>query len=161
MGSNGEDGRSHVTGVLLVLGSALVFSVAGVLTKIVESDPRTVVCWRGLFSAPLIVLYAIWREKGRPLGIIFDLGWKGWTLATIGSLASAAFIAAFKLTYVANVAIIYTIVPFVAAGLGWLALRERVRASTLLAAGAPLPAWRSCLRAAPERATSRAIFWPS
>jgi drug/metabolite transporter (DMT)-like permease len=105
------------------------------LTKLVASDSWTVVCWRGLFSAPVIVIYAMWREKSRPLRAVFDLGWKGWTLATIGSLASAAFIASFKLTYVANVVVIYATVPFAAAMLGWLALRERVRASTLLAAG--------------------------
>jgi drug/metabolite transporter (DMT)-like permease len=131
----GHDSRAHVQGVLLVLASAVAFSLAGVLTKMAASDAWTVVCWRGLFSAPLIVLYVVWRERGRPLGAVFDLGWKGWTLATLGSLASAAFISAFKLTYVANVAVIYATVPFAAAALGWLVLRERVRASTLLAAG--------------------------
>jgi drug/metabolite transporter (DMT)-like permease len=134
-GNSDEDGRSQLIGVLLVLGSALAFSLAGVLTKMVESDAWTVVCWRGLFSILPIVLYAVWREKVRPLDAIRDLGWKGWTLATVGSLASAAFIAAFKLTYVANVVVIYATVPFVAAGLAWLALRERVKTSTLLAAG--------------------------
>jgi drug/metabolite transporter (DMT)-like permease len=129
------DKHAHMLGVLLVLASAAAFSLAGVLTKMVASDSWTVVCWRGLFSAPLIVLYVLWRERRKPLGAIFALGWKGWTLATLGSLASAAFIAAFKLTYVANVAIAYATVPFAAAALGWLALRERVRATTLLAAG--------------------------
>jgi drug/metabolite transporter (DMT)-like permease len=133
-----EASRGRTAGVLLVLGSAVAFSLAGVLTKLVESDAWTVVCWRGFFGAPLIVLYVMWRARGRPRGTPFRLGWQGWALATITSLTSAAFIAAFKLTYVANVVIVYATVPFVAAGLGWLALRERVRASTLAAAAAAL-----------------------
>jgi drug/metabolite transporter (DMT)-like permease len=133
-----EAGRGRTAGVLLVLGSAVAFSLAGVLTKLVESDAWTVVCWRGFFGAPLIVLYVMWRARGGPAGATFRLGWQGWGLATITSLTSAAFIAAFKLTYVANVVIVYATVPFVAAGLGWLALRERVRASTLAAAAAAL-----------------------
>jgi drug/metabolite transporter (DMT)-like permease len=131
-------GRSHTVGVLLVLGSAVAFSLAGVLTKLVASDAWTVVCWRGFFGAPLIVLYVLWRARGRPGGTPFRLGWQGWALATVTSLTSAAFIAAFKLTYVANVVIVYATVPFVAAGLGWLVLRERVRAATLAAAAAAL-----------------------
>jgi drug/metabolite transporter (DMT)-like permease len=130
--------RAHTLGVLLVLASAACFSLAGVLTKMVPSDSWTIVCWRGLFAAPLIVLYVLWRERRRPLGAIFRLGWRGWVLATLGSLCSAAFIAAFKATYVANVAVIYATVPFAAAVLGWLALRERVRVSTLLAAAGAL-----------------------
>jgi drug/metabolite transporter (DMT)-like permease len=138
MAAVGRAGRSHTVGVLLVLGSAVAFSLAGVLTKLVASDAWTVVCWRGFFGAPLIVLYVLWRARGRPGGMTFRLGWQGWGLATVTSLTSAAFIAAFKLTYVANVVIVYATVPFVAAGLGWLVLRERVRAATLAAAAAAL-----------------------
>jgi drug/metabolite transporter (DMT)-like permease len=129
-----EHAHAHTLGVLLVLASAVAFSLAGVLTKLVASDSWTVVCWRGLFSIPPIVIYVVWRDRTKPLGAIFHLGWRGWTLATLGSLASAAFIASFKLTYVANVAVIYATAPFAAAALAWLVLRERVRVATLLAA---------------------------
>ncbi|MEO1161845.1 MAG: DMT family transporter, partial [Pseudomonadota bacterium] len=45
-----------------------------------------------------------------------------------------AFIAAFKMTYVANVAIIYATVPFAAALLEWLLMRQKVRHPTMVAA---------------------------
>jgi drug/metabolite transporter (DMT)-like permease len=124
--------------VFLVLGSAIAFSFAGVLTKAVQCDAWTVMSWRGFFSIPPILAYVAWRGRRRPFGVTFRLGWKGWALATVSSLASAAFIASFKLTYVANVVVIYSTVPFIAAGLGWLALRERVRASTPTAAAVAL-----------------------
>ena len=133
-----DGGRRHATGVLLVLGSAVAFSLAGTLTKVVSSDAWVVMSWRGLFSIPPILAYVAWRGRGRPLAFAFRLGWKGWALASVSSCASAAFIASFKLTYVANVVAIYSTVPFIAAGLGWLVLRERVRLSTLVAAAAAL-----------------------
>lgn len=130
------DGRRHLIGVLLVLASALVFSLAGVLTKMIESDAWTIACWRGLFGAILIALYVAWRDRrqGSELAEGFSLGWRGWLLATIGSLSTLAFINAFKLTYVANVAIIYATAPFIAAALEWMLRGVGVRPSTMLAA---------------------------
>ena len=130
------DGRRHLIGVLLVLASALVFSLAGVLTKMIESDAWTIACWRGLFGAILIAFYVAWRDRrqGRGLTEGFSLGWRGWLLATIGSLSTLAFINAFKLTYVANVAIIYATAPFIAAALEWMLRGVGVRPSTMLAA---------------------------
>lgn len=130
--------RQHLTGVLLVIASAVVFSLAGILTKMIESDAWTIACWRGLFGAVFITLYVLWRQRGRPLRDSFALGWRGWLLATIGSLSTLAFINAFKLTYVANVAIIYATAPFIAAALEWMMRGAGVRPSTMLAATASL-----------------------
>lgn len=127
-------GGSRVAGILLVAASALVFSLTGVLTKLIASDVWTIACWRGLLGGAAILLYVLWCGRGRPAGPVLRLGWRGWLLASVGSLASLAFIAAFKLTYVANVAVIFATAPFMAAALEWLALRERLRPATLLAA---------------------------
>ncbi len=61
-------------------------------------------------------------------------------MASVGSLASVAFVYAFKLTYVANVAVIYAAAPFVAAGLGWWIMREVVLPRTLVAGGTAMVA---------------------
>ncbi len=132
VGARQRDGR--VLGALLVLGSALVFSLAGVLTKLIEAGAWTIVCWRGLLGGLLIAAYVAWLDRGKPWGARFRLGWRGWLLAGVGSLASLAFIFAFKLTYVANVAVLYATAPFMAAGLAWWLFRERPLARTLLAA---------------------------
>ncbi len=134
--STADNARRHLIGVLLVLASAVVFSLAGILTKVIESDAWTIACWRGLFGAVFITLYVLWRERksGARLGDSFSLGWRGWLLASIGSLSTLAFINAFKLTYVANVAIIYATAPFIAAALEWMIRGVGVRPSTMLAA---------------------------
>ncbi len=129
------DANERLLGVVLVTASAAVFGLAGVLTKSIHADPLTINCWRGLVGGLLVAVYVFWRRRRdgsstRPL----RLGWRGWFMAVVGACASIAFIAAFKNTYVANVAIIYATAPFVAALLGWLLLRERVRSQTLLCA---------------------------
>lgn len=126
----------HLVGASLVIASAVAYSMAGVLTKAIEADAWTIVCWRGLIGGLLMVAYVGWQERRRPLPLRqrFRLGWRGWLLASIGSLAGLAFIFSFKLTYVANVAVIYATAPFIAAALAWLATRERFRLQTAAAA---------------------------
>ena len=126
--------EKHLLGIFLIVVSALVFSFAGVLTKSIEADAWTIACWRGLIGGILIVAYVAWLDRKKPLHESFRLGWQGWLLASVGSLASLAFIFAFKLTYIANVAVIYATAPFVAAGLSWWLLRERFRWRTAIAA---------------------------
>ncbi|RED53656.1 DMT family transporter [Aestuariispira insulae] len=124
----------HGLGVVLVLLSALAFSLAGIFTKLIEADSITIACWRGLFGFLAIVMF-LWIRTGRnPVKSMRALGWRGWCLATVGALASLAFISAFKMTYVANVAIIYATAPFIAGLLEWGLLRRTMRPSVMLAA---------------------------
>ena len=102
----------------------------------VSADAWTVSCWRGLIGGILITAYVAWSGRRARSGKTFHLGWKGWLLACVGSAASLAFIFAFKLTYVANVAVIYATVPFMAAALGWQLLGERMEIRTAVAAAA-------------------------
>ena len=124
----------HLAGIVLVLLSALAFSLTGILTKAISADVWTILGWRGLVGGLLITAYAGWLGRRKPLHETFRLGWRGWVLASVGSVASIAFIAAFKMTYVGNVAIIYATAPFLAAAIGWLVMRERFRRRTLAAA---------------------------
>ena len=121
------------TGALLVIASALTFSLSGVLTKTIEADVWTILCWRGLIGGLMIAIYVVVRRRHRSIGMAFRLGRQGWILASIGSLASITFIYAFRLTYVANVTLIYSTVPFMTAALGWWLLREHVPTRTVVA----------------------------
>ncbi len=125
-------------GATMILASAAVFALAGVLTKSIAADPMTIACWRGLVGGLLIGAYVALRRRRGETRERLSLGWKGWTLAVVGAAASVAFIAAFKFTYVANVTIIYATVPFVAALLAAILLREPLRARTFVAAAVSL-----------------------
>lgn len=116
--------KSHFTGVMLVAMSAFVFSLAGVFTKGVNAGSWEIIFWRGVFAAGFIVLYAIWRGAFKKEFV--QMGRGGVTAAIVGASASAAFVAAFKLTSMANVALIYAAAPLVATLLAWVWIRELI-----------------------------------
>lgn len=130
--SHAAAGTERTLGAGLVVASAAFFAMAGIFTKTIASDPWTIACWRGLVGGLLITAYVLWRSGRRGVGFAF--GWRGWAMVAVGVLASLGFIAAFKYTYVANVAIIYASVPLIAAALEWLFLRVRPRAATIVMA---------------------------
>ncbi len=124
-------------GAIMVLLSAVAWSLAGPLTKGVTADAWAVLAWRGLISGAVILAYVAWRSGG----IMADLrrmGWAAWAATAIGSVATVAFIASFKLTAVAHVAVIYGTAPFWAAGVAWLWLRERTSRTVVIASTAAL-----------------------
>jgi len=134
MSVSNPSNSAYFLGIILVIASALAFSLAGTLTKLIAADAWTISCWRGLIGGLLITAYVAWADRRRSLKDKFRLGWRGWLLATVGSAASLAFIFAFKMTYIANVAVIYATVPFMAAALAWWLIGEKLRRTTAIAA---------------------------
>lgn len=130
--------ESRFLGVALVLASAAFYGLSGIFTKTIASDAWTIACWRGFTGAIFVSIYVLWRARGRPKRQSLRLGLGGWLVAVVGALASIAFITSFKMTYVANVTVIYATVPFVAAFLEWIFLRERPQGRMLVAAAVSL-----------------------
>ena len=120
--------RDHRLGIALVCASAVPFAAAGIFTRLITADVWTVLVWRAVIGGLLIWIYARRQEHG------LAMGWRGWLLALVGGVASIAFLAAFRMTYVANVTLIYAMAPFAAAGLDRLIRGERVRSEVLRAA---------------------------
>jgi drug/metabolite transporter (DMT)-like permease len=125
---------SHALGILLVVASTAFFALAGIFTKSTTADPWTIACWRGLVGSIAIGAYVLLRRDKSIPSQSLRLGWRGWALAVVGAVSSAFFIAAFKHTYVANVAVIYATIPFMAAGIDWAAWRLAPRVQTIVTA---------------------------
>ncbi len=122
---------THAQGVALVCISAIAFSTAGLFTKGVSADAWSVIFWRGVSAAVFTLVYALLRGD-------FRREWHGFGAAAWGSTllsvsGTAAFIPAFKLTSIANVALIWASAPFVTALLAWVLLKERPSQRVLLA----------------------------
>jgi drug/metabolite transporter (DMT)-like permease len=118
-------------GVMLVLISAVVFSSVGLFVKGVDADSWTILFWRGLSASAFTLIYISWR--GSLYREFMLMGKPGISAAIIGALATAAFIPSFKYTSIANVSLIYAAVPFAAAAIAWIWMREKPALPVLLA----------------------------
>lgn len=125
-------------GILLVTISAIIWSTVGLFAKGITADVWTILFWRGLFSVLSLGAY-VWIKSETGLSTEFkQLGWPGWISALVGAAATVCFISAFKYTSIANVSIIYAVVPFIVAILAWGLMREKSSIKTLVAAAAAL-----------------------
>lgn len=109
-------------GIALMLGSAFLFSTAGIFAKGVSAVAWQVIFWRAFFSA--ILASGTIAARGRLGAEYLRMGWRGVLSAFIGATGTAMFLSAFKHTSVANVALIYSATPLLAALLAWVFLRE-------------------------------------
>lgn len=111
---------AHTKSVLLLLVAALLWSVGGVLMKLVDWPPLAVGGGRGLVAA-LFLLALTWRS--RP----FRWGWLPFATAVTYTGCTLLFAAATKLTTAANAILLqYTAPAFVALFGAWI-LKERPR----------------------------------
>jgi drug/metabolite transporter (DMT)-like permease len=125
-------------GLVLVTGSAMAWSTAGFFTRLISLDSWTMLAWRGIFGAiGMALVILITGRRGTWRGAR-DMGWPGWLFAVISAIAMVFFITSLRHTTVAHVAVIYATVPFIAAALGWLTMREMPTASAVLASLAAL-----------------------
>ncbi len=117
-------------GVILIVTAALTYSTAGLFTKGVVAGAWAVIFWRGLFAAGFTTLWTV--NQGTFRQNAFSMGYSGWAVGIIGALGTAAFIPAFKLTSIANVALIYAVAPLIAALLAWRFIGERLTARSMI-----------------------------
>ena len=111
-------------GALLIVISAITFSTAGLFTKGVEAGAWDVIFWRGFFGAVFTTVWTI--NRGTLRHNFFGMGYSGLAIAVVGALGTAAFIASFKFTAIANVSLIYAVSPLIAALLAWFVIGEKI-----------------------------------
>lgn len=120
-------------GLILITASAIAWSTAGFFTRLIPLDNWTLLFWRGLFGALGLLLFMLYRDRKQALTQFRNLRWPGWIFALVSGLGMMCFITSLTLTTVAHVAIIYGTVPFIAAALAWVILREKPGASAISA----------------------------
>lgn len=130
-----EADRRHRLGLLMVTAGTVFWSAAGYFTRLITVDSWTLVFWRSVFGALTALLVLAVQTRGRVLPAFAALRGPGLAFSLVTALGMMAFLSAMRLTTVAHVAIIYAAIPFVAAAMGWLVLRERVGPATLAASG--------------------------
>jgi drug/metabolite transporter (DMT)-like permease len=128
---------SRWLGLLLMIGAGLCWSTGGILVRsTVIANGWEIVFWRSLFMVlTLLVILTAWH-RGAVLRKFAAVGI--WGVVTGGFLAMTFFfyIIALTMTTVANTLVTMSIMPFVAAFLGWLVLKEPIRPGTWAAMAA-------------------------
>lgn len=122
----------HRTGLLLLLAATMAWSTAGLFARAIPLDTPTVILWRGMFGAAGLIGLLLVLKGARGLADFGRLGRAGLLYALASGLGMLTFVGALKATTIAHVAIIYATIPFAAAALDWLVLRERPSRAALI-----------------------------
>ncbi len=119
-------------GVILIAGSAVAYSTAGLFTRLIHVDLWTLIFWRGLFSGAFLLSVGRAQRGRRWAEHLRRMDRWGWTAVGFSTAATFCYLGALRHTTVADVAIIYGTAPFVTAGIALIVLRERTHVVTLL-----------------------------
>jgi drug/metabolite transporter (DMT)-like permease len=134
--------RGRAYGIALVAAASVLWSTAGLFVRLVDAggqlDVWAILAWRSLFAATSLFLVVGFQHGRRSLQAIRAIGWPGFAAVPVSAISMFSYVAALKLTTVANVLTIYATVPFVAAGLAFLWMGERVQRRVLLASAVAL-----------------------
>lgn len=125
-------------GILLVAGSAIVWSFGGTISRYLEvTDSWTVVFWRSIFAALFLLCFMLWRDGPRgTLALFKNMGAPGLGVALCFAIASTSFVIALAYTTVANILLMQAGVPLIAALITWILFHEKISASTWAAIAA-------------------------
>ena len=125
--------RLYRLGLLMVTAGTVFWSAAGYFTRLIQAGTWTMVFWRGVFGVLTALVVLAVQKRGRIIAPFIALGGPGVLFTLASALGMLAFLGAMRLTTVAHVGIIYAALPFVAALMAWVVLRERSGPATLAA----------------------------
>jgi len=131
-------GRDKLNGIVLIAGSALLWSFGGTIARFISvSDSWTIVFWRSLFAALFLLGYMLWRDGPQgTLALFRNMGRPGMAVALCFALASTSFVVALAHTTVANILLMQAGVPLIAALMAYVLFREQVATATWIAIAA-------------------------
>lgn len=124
-------------GLMLVFLAGVLYSTAGLFTRMLHFDAWTILAWRGVFGA---LFMCVWLAigHGRDTLRAFAFGPSEWAMVPLIALGGACYIFALKVTTVADVMVIYATMPFVTAAVSWVWSREIPSNRMMIASGAAL-----------------------
>lgn len=134
------EGAARRRGLVLTSVATLIWSTAGIFTRLLNHlDVWAVLAGRAGFGALFLGAAALLEWRRGLLGPLFGLGSKlAPVIVFLAALAMSSYIAAIRVTTVADVMVIYSTLPFVTAGLAYLLLGERPSRRTLAASASAL-----------------------
>lgn len=124
----------HRHAVLLMIFAAVLWSIAGVFTRHLDSARGfEVTFWRSVFAALFVAGALLWQKKERAFASVRAVGALGILSGLMWSVMFCCFMIALTMTTVANTLIVMSISPLLTAFFAWLFLRQVIALRTWLA----------------------------
>ena len=118
---------SPATGTGLVIAAAVLWSSGGLIVRLLQGvDSWTIVFWRSVAACLFLALFGLWSQGLAYLRAFSRLSLASLAIALCFVVASISLVVALKLTTVADVLILMSCSPLLAALLGRVALGERL-----------------------------------
>ena len=127
------DASSRRSGITQVAASAVLWSTAGLFVRMADLDIWTIVAWRSLFAFLTLGAIAAVQKRGDLLRSLAAFGSPEAVTIVVTVVSTISYVMALRLTTVANVMTVYAALPFIATGLAFIWLGERVTARFLVA----------------------------
>ena len=121
----------HGTAVALMVASALMWSLGGVVSRHLESAEGLVITfWRSAFASLTVLAWLLLSATPRPFAALFNGGRTVWLSGLMWAVMFTCFMVSLSLTRVANVLITQSLAPVLTALLAWGVLRRPVAPRT-------------------------------
>ena len=126
-------GSDHLRGLLLMVLAVLVLTPDSLLISLIESDPWTLVFWRGLLTA-LTLTMALAVMHGRDMiKKTWEVGLPGIFAGLLFGCSTISFVMSVRLTTAANALVVVASMPLFAVVFTLIFLKEKVPLRTWLA----------------------------
>jgi drug/metabolite transporter (DMT)-like permease len=125
--------HEHRRGLLLVAAAAAVWSLGGLVFRLIGTDVLTIMCGRALAAGFLLLTILALKTRGRPWTALAALGWPGFLVAVFFAADSTCYMAALHFTTVAHVVVMLSLTPLFAALAAWVVMREAIRLPVAIA----------------------------
>jgi len=112
----------YLKGLLLTTLGVLVLSFDALLIRLIQADSFSLLFWRGLFISIMVSIWCKYRYPGQPL---FHRDWASFRSSLFYASSSICFVIAIHNTSVANVLIIISVQPLLAALIARVFIGER------------------------------------
>jgi drug/metabolite transporter (DMT)-like permease len=123
----------HVYGTSLTALGVLILTPDGLLVRLIDAEPWTLLFWRGALFGLCIACFYLIKEKKNFLSIFRKMGWAGLLAAACFTSSTVFFVQSLHHTSVANTLVLIATAPLFAAILARLFLKEKLLPATWIA----------------------------
>ncbi len=120
----------YMRGALLIFGGVMILGPEALLIRLIGTELKTRLFWRGLLSGFVVFAYLGFLKRGLIWSYVMNIGRIGIVIAVFQALQTILFTVAVHLTATANIFVIFAATPLFAAIFSRLFLGERISRQT-------------------------------